>query len=968
MPFLRLAIVFAFFAFSIARAQLTDDFEVLANGVSKGSGSTIQVETVYGDNLILSVSPAIGIFEWISSSTLVTTGSSFSPEFILEGNPLTSILETYQVKRMEDGKSKTIIVTILTRPSFIVSFNTDGGTPIIIDPQTVLKDSLATEPAPPTKTGYNFVGWDFDFKTPITKSIMVNAKWEIKKFTVSFDSDGGSPIESQSVEYNSKASIPTSEPTKTGYDFVGWDFNFNTLITKDTEITAEWKIKIFTVSFNSNGGSELPSQNVEYKSTVRTPTPPTKANYEFDGWLLNGSKYNFGTLVTGNITLDANWILHPYSITYNIDGGTCASCPTSYTIESPLITLPVPTKTGYEFNGWFDISGTATSTIPAGSTGDKTFSAKWTIITYNITYIPNGGVPVPPPATYNVNSPTIPMPTFDERCGYKFAGWFENQDFSGTAVTAIPTGSIGNRTFYASWIYTPNTPTINMLSYSQPSTSSKIYDGKSVAPVTAVSTSACQMGAITILYNDAKIEPTNAGIYRVEASVEENEYYTAAKIPLGNLIISKASVTFSILATVSDKEYDATTAATIKSIYFTPTTTPYGDKLTTNDYSVSAKFDNPNAGTHNINLNVTWLNGPLFQNYNITTGTIAPISAIITKATNIVLEIKAENYELSDPNPHVVTINKSPYINNVRIEYKRDIDVNYSIQKPNRVGNWIVRATVEETPNYEGKTAEAHFVVTRGNATTVIHHINFSDSGFVYKSKLSGKLRRYYEAGNSLCKIKNTIVRITIVEPDIILCYKNMQIESSPKPDGLHYEIEKIFGKPGLDTLIYELFEPPYNDCKPNGKYYESDTILIETPVPFDTVVRQKWNNVLYVNNNYQRNGGYEFTDFEWFRIRNADTASISNLQFYSAGPSSSDTLNPNDTLKIVMHTADGIRISTCEGNAKIIEVPVQTPKPALKKQVLGIKEKSLNPGSKVYNLKGKLTKETPAGVYIVEE
>jgi len=942
------------------------------------------METVYGEDLTLSVSPATGTFEWLLSNTIMNTGSSYSPKF--SGNPPDgmSIPETYQITRKEDNLTKTIIITIQSRPGYVVSFNTNGGTPIFIAPQSVLKDSLAKEPTETlTKTGYDFDGWDFDFNTPVTNHILINAKWKIQIYKVSFDSDGGSPVATQNVEYNSTASIPIPPPTKTGYDFDDWDFDFSTLITKDIMIKSKWKIQIYTVLFNSNGGSPVPaSQNVEYKATANIPTPPTKADYDLDGWLLDGSIYNFSTPVTGNITLNANWIPHPYSITYNTDGGICATCPASYTIESQLITLPEPTKAGYGFNGWFDnsgFSGTPITTIQAGSTGNKTFYAKWTIITYDITYIPNGGIPVPPPATYNINSPTIPMPTFDERCGYKFSGWFDNQDFSGTAVTAIPTGSTGNRTFYAWWMSTPNTPTINMLSYSQPSASSKIYDGSTVAPVTAVSTSACPMGAITILYNDATELPKNAGTYRVEASIEANENYTAAKISLGSIIINKASVTFNISATISDKEYDATTKATLDGDpFFTLTSgTLYGtDKLTTSDYSISTSFDDPNAGIRNVILNVTWLNGPLSQNY-ILDKTIDPISATIKKATSTVLEIDPEDYKLSNPPvSHKITINKSPYISNsdVRIEYKRDGDANYvSIQYPNRIGNWSVRATVDGNDNYEGKTDEKRFVVTRNNATSVAHSIEFLPSGFYLDSAMSGKQRRYYVAdARSLCNIKNTEIHIAILERDIYLKEgkkgENMQIESSIDANLLpHYKISFHFGKPGVDTLFYELFSSELKDGNyiELGDYSELDTILIETPVPFETVVGQKWNNVLYVNNNYQTNSGYNFTDYEWFR--NNDKVSISNLQFYSAGPSSTDVLNPSDIYKVVMHTTDGMRISTCEGNATI-KAPAQTPKPALKKQVLGIKEKSFNSGSKVYNLNGKLTKETPAGVYIVEE
>ncbi|GBU24202.1 hypothetical protein R83H12_00830 [Fibrobacteria bacterium R8-3-H12] len=948
MPFLRLAVIFVFFAFSIARA--CDDFEIFANNTSLGCDAVVSTNIMYGDPLIFSVSPPTGDIKWRATTPtgiIIVAGPAYTPILENIGKTISYIVE-------KDGILKTINVNIQIRPIYTVSFDTDGGTPPISN-QEVLKDSLAKKPTETlTKTGYDFEGWDFDFNTPITKDTTIRAKWKIQVYKVLFDSDGGSPVASQNVNYNSTASIPTPQPTRTGYDFDSWDFNFSTPITRDITIRARWNIKTYTVSFNSNGGSPVPqSQSVNYNSTASIPTPqPTRTGYDFDSW-----DFNFSTPITKDTTIMAKWKIKTYTVLFNSGGGSTVPSQIVNHNSTASIPAPPPTRAGYSFDGWdFDFSTLITENITVNAKG-------WTIITYNITYTPNDGTVIPQ-TSYNVNSPTIPMPTLNERCGYRY-DWFDNSSFSGTAITSIPTGSTGDKNFYAKWTNTPNTPTISMLSYSQPSASSKTYDGIPIEPITVSSTSACPMGAITTLYNDATEPPKNAGTYQVYASIEANESYTKNKILLGSLTISKAPINFDISATVNDKEYDGTTAATIKSISFIP-----DGILTESDYSVTAKFDNPNAGAH-ITLNVRWLNGTLSQNYSPQIGTIEPISATIKKATNTVLEIKAEDYELSDLKPHKATINKSPYISDdsVRIEYKRYGDANYSSTQPNKIGNWSVRATINETANYEGKTAEAHFVVTRGSATTVKHSIAFSDASIQPDDEMSGNsgLRHYYVANPDpmTCAIKETIIYITISneEPYIVLKIDNKQIDSYPDNDGLHYTIPFSFGKPGLHRLIYELsISEEYSEL---DKYSEKDTILIETPIPFDdtTVVRQKWNNVLFVNNNPQTNGGYEFKDFKWFK--NNDPIGVS--QFYSAGPSSKDTLNPKDVYKVTMHTKDGIRISTCEGKAKI-KVPVQAQKSAFKKQVLGIKEKSLNSNSKIYNLNGKLTKETPAGVYIVEE
>jgi len=242
--------------------------------------------------------------------------------------------------------------------------------------------------------------------------------------------------------------------------------------------------------------------------------------------------------------------------------------------------------------------------------------------------------------------------------------------------------------------------------------------------------------------------------------------------------------------------------------------------------------------------------------------------------------------------------------------------------------------------------------------------IVFEYPGFVFDATMSNKHRRYFVFSPSLCEIKDTInkvikdsikIYIDVKEPGIVL--KKQDGDPLYTKDGFHYEI--LFGlknKPGLDTLTYVSY------LKSNTIPRDTNIILIETPIPFDTIIGQKWNNVLFVKNNPKK-----FTDFEWFK----NNRKVGNLQFYSAGSSAKDTLNPNDTYKVVMQTTNGIRISTCEGNPKINTTTTQQPpksKSTLTKQVFGIKEKSLNPGSKVYNLNGKLTKETPAGVYIVKE
>ncbi|MBQ7219668.1 MAG: InlB B-repeat-containing protein, partial [Synergistaceae bacterium] len=143
----------------------------------------------------------------------------------------------------------------------------------------------------------------------------------------------------------------------------------------------------YTVTFDSKGGSAVASQTLKFKygETVKAtkPAAPTRANYDFVEWQLNGTAYDFNTAVTGNITLTAKWTATEYTITYNgTDGATFTTAnPTKYTVETATFTLTNPTKNGYTFKGWTGTGITGTSetvTITKGSTGDRTYTATWT--------------------------------------------------------------------------------------------------------------------------------------------------------------------------------------------------------------------------------------------------------------------------------------------------------------------------------------------------------------------------------------------------------------------------------------------------------------------------------------------------------------------------------------------------------------------------------------------------------------
>ena len=210
---------------------------------------------------------------------------------------------------------------------YTVTFNAYGGFPTP-DEQHVKSGEKAVLPVEPTLKGYTFAFWylgedeqnatAYDFNTPVTENITLTAKWNINKYTVTFNSYGGTPVPPvQEVEYGLTATKP-ADPTLKGYTFAFWylgedeqnatAYDFDTPVTENITLTAKWNINKYTVTFNTDGGTPVPpAQEVEYGLTATEPAAPKKTGYTFDGWYLGDEKYDFSAAVEQNITLTAKW-------------------------------------------------------------------------------------------------------------------------------------------------------------------------------------------------------------------------------------------------------------------------------------------------------------------------------------------------------------------------------------------------------------------------------------------------------------------------------------------------------------------------------------------------------------------------------------------------------------------------------------------------------------------------------------
>ena len=352
--------------------------------------------------------------------------------------------------------------------------------------QTVKHGQPVTEPSPaPEEYGYTFGGWykkqtcpddsKFDFTTSITDHITLYAKWEINKYTVTFDFNTGktSTPKTEEVEYGNPVSKPT-EPTNTGYTFGGWytdkdctagkEFNFDTKITRDITLYAKWTKNRYTVTFDVDGQTDLISPvSVEHGNGVSKPDTSkiTKEGYTFDGWYTDANHTNkyalWGDSITRNTTFYARWNVNPYELTIH-DTDTDATTK-SYDYGT-AIKLDIPQRDGYTFDGW--IAETEDDTIKAPTldlnqnlqyeftmpASNVTLTAKWLKDAYTVTF--NGMEHELDIVRINVKRNTpVAKPADPVDKGYTFHGWYTDKDC--TTAFDFDTPITADTTLYAKW-------------------------------------------------------------------------------------------------------------------------------------------------------------------------------------------------------------------------------------------------------------------------------------------------------------------------------------------------------------------------------------------------------------------------------------------------------------------------------------------------------------------------------------
>ena len=333
---------------------------------------------------------------------------------------------------------------------------------------------------PPTRTGYEFLGWQrLDGYAPGEKQMNVTIPkgttgdrtytgcWQAIAYTITLDTSGGNALDAISYTVESDPiTLPT--PVRTGYTFLGWTGEGITTPQTSVKIpkgstgnkayTANWQVIKYTIITLLEGGNAGSSGAYVYtvEETFTLPTP-TRTGYTFWGWTGEGITTPQPSVTiprgsTGDKTYIENWVETGYTITLDLNGGSGKE-KVIYTMTDEDFELPTPTRNGYEFVGWTGEGITTPQTsvkIPKGSMGNKAYTANWKVIRYTITLVTNGGAVIASIRYTVEDSVTLPIPP--ERPGYEFAGWVldGSGQFPSTPMI-IPEGSTGDRIYEAEW-------------------------------------------------------------------------------------------------------------------------------------------------------------------------------------------------------------------------------------------------------------------------------------------------------------------------------------------------------------------------------------------------------------------------------------------------------------------------------------------------------------------------------------
>ena len=375
----------------------------------------------------LEVAPIIGVLEGYS----IEEPEVFREGWILEGWYKDSDMTQLFNFETDSIYGHTTLYAKWTAIKPTVTFDSLGGSSV--NSETVAYKGSASVPKAPTKNGYTFGGWyidedctvEFDFSTALVEDITVYAKWNRIEYTVTFETNGGTPVApvTTSIENDYLIQEPVTE--KALYIFKGWyadaalttPFYFGSQITADTTIYADWEEKVFTVKYFVEGSKYLEEQSYHFGDTINYYSWPTSEGKQFSGWIWTGGSLP-ETMPAEDMILEGSFDRVLYTVKYFIDGVQVAT-ESVYKGHSIPEYEYLKIKTGNTFHGWSMKTGDGFVDKPeVMPEKDIELHGSFEANYYTITFLNCDVAPI----TAQYGSP-ISKPADPTRTGYTFAGW-----------------------------------------------------------------------------------------------------------------------------------------------------------------------------------------------------------------------------------------------------------------------------------------------------------------------------------------------------------------------------------------------------------------------------------------------------------------------------------------------------------------------------------------------------------------
>jgi len=303
----------------------------------------------------------------------------------------------------------------------------------------------------PVNKGYNFVGWNIDnggitknsVWTYLENKLAVATYVKESEYFITYNLQGGTGANNPSSYRKSDDSFTINNPTKKGYEFIGWtsqdivepqiSVTIETGTTGNLIFTANWKANQYLLTFDAGDGviDDQYAQGIiiTYGEEIGELPLPVNKGYNFICWSIDNSEITENSVwtYTESKVAVASYVKEiEYSITYNLQGGSGASNPSSYRKSDDSFKLNNPTKKGYDFIGW---SGETLSfpqisvTIETGTTGNLSFTANWCVRSYVVALDASDGECSKDKKIVTYSQKVGELPTC-QKDGYHFVGWF----------------------------------------------------------------------------------------------------------------------------------------------------------------------------------------------------------------------------------------------------------------------------------------------------------------------------------------------------------------------------------------------------------------------------------------------------------------------------------------------------------------------------------------------------------------